>query len=289
MNAPREAFVLCSHPGGLHRVHYYEWGDPTNPRVLLCVHGVTRNGLDFRYLAEALSADYRVVSVDVAGRGLSDWLPEASLYAVPQYVADLVTVIARLGIERVDWLGTSMGGLIGMALASLPGNPIARLMLNDVGPLISAVSINRIAEYIGKEPVFPDLAAAEAHIRRVSTPFGALSDAQWRDFTLSSVRPHPQGGFVMRYDPKLAESFQALVGGNDIPLWPLYEQIHCPTLVIRGAESDLLSRETVQHMQACGPRAEAAEIAGVGHAPMFHDAAQIGVVQHFLQHTPAPV
>ena len=278
-----ERTVQCASPSGLHRMAYSEWGKPENPKVLICVHGLSRNGRDFDALASALSADYRVVCPDVVGRGRSDWLRDAANYGIAQYVADMMLLIARLDVETVHWLGTSMGGLIGMVLASLEGTPISRLLLNDVGPVISAESIKRIGDYIGRAPKFDSFADAEKYIRLVSAPFGALTDAQWRQLTESSVCQSACGRWEMRFDAAgIAESFRRATTVGEIDLWPIYDRIRCPTLVVRGAQSDLLSRETVQVMASRGPRPEVVEVPGVGHAPMFMEEGQIGIARRFF-------
>ena len=176
----REHAVQCISPAGLHRMAYTEWGEPDNPKVLVCVHGLTRSGRDFDFLAERLAGEYRVVCPDVVGRGRSDWLKNKALYGVPQYAADMVTLLARLNVDSVHWLGTSMGGLIGMALAAQENTPIARLVLNDVGPTITAVSLRRIGDYLGQAPRFESVEQAEAFVRYVSIPFGKLSDQKLR-------------------------------------------------------------------------------------------------------------
>jgi len=226
--------------------------------------------------------DYRVICPDVVGRGRSDWLSDPAGYDVAQYVADMMILIARLDVQSVHWLGTSMGGLIGMALASLDKTPVTRLLLNDVGPVISAESIRRIGDYIGRAPTFDTFAEAEKYIRLVSAPFGSLSDAQWRSLTESNLRPCADGRFEMCYDPAIAESFRRATSAGEIDLWPIYERIKCPTLVVRGERSDLLTSETVHAMSVCGPRATIVEVPGVGHAPMFMDKAQIAIVQDFF-------
>lgn len=288
---PRAATVRCLSPAGFHRMAYVEWGAADNPRVLVCVHGLTRSGRDFDYLARCLAADYRVVCPDVVGRGISDRLRDPRYYAVPQYVADMTTLLARLGADSVDWLGTSMGGLIGMGLAGQPGadgqTPVRRLILNDVGPLIAGAALARIGEYLATPPVFASLAEAEAYIRLIAAPFGRLTDAQWRQLTENVVQTEVPGTVTLRYDPAIAAPFLAAVadqagGAADIALWPLYDAIRCPTLAIRGETSDLLSRETLHAMTARGPRAQSVEIAGVGHAPMFLDDAQVQIVADFL-------
>ena len=289
MTTMRQHHVKCLSPAGFHHMAYVEWGDPKNPRVLICVHGLTRCGRDFDFLAQALAADYRVVCPDVVGRGMSDWLREPMYYAIPQYAADMVALIARLDVESVDWLGTSMGGMIGMALAAQPPADIAliaRLILNDVGPVIAAGALARIGEYLASPPDFASIEEAENYIRIIAAPFGNLTDEQWRQLTDRVVKTTPLGRVALRYDPGIAQSFIAAAAaqgeGKDVELWPLYDAIRCPTLVIRGENSDLLSRETVGAMQERGPRARAVEMPGVGHAPMFMADGQVAVVRDFL-------
>jgi len=278
----RQHYVQCVSPSGLHRMAYTEWGAPDNPRVLLCVHGLTRNGRDFDRLAQAMSGHYRVVCPDVVGRGRSGRLRDPAGYGVPQYVNDMVTLIARLNVDSVHWLGTSMGGLIGMTLAALDNSPIRRLVLNDVGPLITAESLARIAAYVGSDPTWKDLAEAQAYMREICAPFGQLDDEQWRQLTEHGVGQRADGRWGFLYDPQIAVPFKAAFVDQDVDLWPLYERVTCPTLVVRGAESDLLARATWQQMAERGPRARLAEIPAVGHAPMFLDEAQIAVVRDFL-------
>lgn len=286
MHSMRQNTVQCASPVGLHRMAYTEWGDPHNPRVLICVHGLGRCGRDFDFIGNALSDEYRVVCPDIVGRGRSDWLALKSLYAVPQYVADLITLIARLDVEHVDWLGTSMGGMIGMALAAQHQAPIARLVLNDVGPVITYASILRIDQTLGKAPRFDTFDQAEQYVRLVSATFGKFSDAQWRHLTEHVVRAAADGKFEFCYDPGIAEPFRETLQqcqGKDIELWPFYDAIRCPTLVMRGALSDLLTPETVSQMTQRGPRARTAEVPEVGHAPMLMDDDQVAVVKAFLR------
>jgi len=277
-----ERDVRCASPTGLHRVVYGEWGDPENPNVLFCVHGMARNRRDFDDLARAMAGEYRVICPDVVGRGRSDWLTDPLGYDYPQYVADMMVLLARIDVDTIHWLGTSMGGLIGMWIASQEDSPITRLVLNDVGPLISVASLLRIGEYVGQAPKFDTYEDAEKYVRLVSQPFGPLSDAQWRHLTEFSLQRLPDGRLAMRYDPAIGEAFRQALSAGDIDLWPIYDRIRCPTLVVRGAESDLLTRETMQAMAMRGPRPQTAEIAGVGHAPMFLDLQQIGIVRDFL-------
>ncbi len=280
----RERTVQCFSAAGLHRMAYTESGDPANPKVLVCVHGLTRCGRDFDFLAAALEREYRIICPDVVGRGRSDWLTDKSLYGVQQYVTDMATLIARLDVEEVSWLGTSMGGLIGMFLAALVHTPIRRLILNDVGPVITAVSLKRIGEYVGKDPRFDTIEQAMQFVRLVSATFGPHDDAQWRHLTEHVVRKAADGKIEFCYDPGIAESYKQAAGdGQDVELWPFYDLIQCPTLVLRGAESDLLRRETVEQMTQRGPRARSIEIPGVGHAPTFMFDAQVAVVREYLQ------
>lgn len=261
---------------------YTEWGDAGNPRVLICVHGLTRQGHDFDFLAQALASDYRVVCPDVVGRGRSDWHVVKDDYQLPYYLADMVTLIARLDVEQVHWVGTSMGGLIGMVMASLPNTPVSRLVLNDVGPVVTAESVVRLQTYVGKAPPFADIAEAEAYIRLVGAPFGTLTDAQWRHLTEHEIRPRAEGGVELNYDPGIAVPFSKTPLPGDVDLWAIYDAIRCPALVIRGEQSDLLPRETWSEMGQRGPRALTVEVPGVGHAPMLMDAAQIEIVKRFL-------
>lgn len=279
----REHTVQCCSSSGLHRMAYTEWGDPQNPRVLVCVHGLTRCGRDFDFIANALSTEYRVICPDMVGRGRSDWLKNKMLYGMQQYIADIVTLIARLDVDQVHWVGTSMGGLIGMVLAGQENTPISRLVLNDVGPVLTAVSLKRIGEYVGKDPRFDTIEQAEQYVRAVSATFGQFSDAQWRHLTTHVVRTAADGKIEFCYDPGIAEPYrQDVGGGQDVELWPFYDLVQCPTLVLRGAESDLLRPETVAEMMQRGPHARSIEIPNVGHAPMLMDEAQVAVVREFL-------
>ncbi len=282
MSEPRRRSVQCVSPAGLHRMAYLEWGDARNRHVVVCVHGLTRSARDFDDLARALCGQFRVLCPDVAGRGDSDRLADPAHYAVPQYVADMVTLIARADVEAVSWVGTSMGGLIGMALAALPASPVKRLVINDAGPVIAKAAIQRIADYLGRAPAFPTFEQAEQYVRTVFAPFGRHSDAQWRHLAEAWLRRNEDGSWRAHYDPRIAEPFRATMPEGDLELWPVYDAIRCPTLVVRGAQSDLLSRETTQRMAGRGPKAKVVEIPDVGHAPTFMEAGQISVVRDFL-------
>jgi pimeloyl-ACP methyl ester carboxylesterase len=279
--APRRRSVQCASPKGLHRMSYLEWGDARNRDVVVCVHGLTRNGRDFDDLARALCGRWRVVCPDVAGRGDSDRLADPMLYALPKYVGDMVTLIARLDVEAVNWVGTSMGGLIGMALAAQPGSPIRRLVLNEAGPVVSLASLQRIGAYVGNTPVFATIEQAEAYVRMICAPFGPHSDAQWRQLTETWMKKSDDG-WRPNFDPRIAEAYRSAMPEKDLELWPLYDAVRCPTLVLRGELSDLLSRQTAAQMAARGPKAKVVEVEGVGHAPTLMHADQVSLVRDFL-------
>lgn len=278
----RQRRVQCASPAGLHRMAYREWGDPANPEVLLCAHGLTRCARDFDNLARALCERYRVVCPDVVGRGDSGWLADPVFYAVPQYVADMVTLIARLDVERLHWVGTSLGGLVGMALAAQQDSPVARLVLNEAGAVVAHASLERIGQYLGADPKFPSVEAAEQVVRAISAPFGPHSDAEWRFLTEIVLRRNADGSWRFHYDPRIAVAYRGQIPEGDIVLWDVWDAIRCPTLLIRGAQSDLLSRETAEEMTRRGPQAKLVELPGIGHAPtLLHDD-QIAIVREFL-------
>lgn len=276
-----ERELSCLGPHGFHRLAYVEWPGPPGAPTVLCVHGLTRNGRDFDFLAAALAERYRVVCPDMPGRGRSAWLPHPEDYAFPVYLADIAQLLARLDVAQIDWVGTSMGGIIGILLAALPGAPIRRLVLNDVGAVIAAEGLGRIAGYVGQDPSFPDLAALEAVLRRVAAPFGPLSDAEWRHLALYSARRRPDGSLGLAYDPHIGDALRQ-APAQDIDLWAQWDAIACPTLVLRGAESDLLRAADAAAMTRRGPRARVVELAGIGHAPALMAADQIALVQQFL-------
>lgn len=286
----REGAHAIDAPYGPRRMAYTEWGDAANPRVALCVHGMTRNGRDFDVLAAALAPTHRVLCVDVAGRGKSDWLDDKAGYMVGTYVRDLAGLLGQLGVTAVDWIGTSMGGIIGMTVAASPEPAlrplVRRLVLNDIGPFLPGRGMMRIAEFVGRAPGFADLAAAERYQREINAPWGALSEAQWAHLARHAVRADAAGGYRIHYDPALGE---ALRQGPipDLDIWTLWDEIRCPVFVLRGGESDILLPETAAEMRVRGPGAEVFEVPGVGHAPALMDQAQIGAIRRWLE-TPLP-
>lgn len=264
---------------GFHRVAYVAWGRPGSLPPVICVHGLTRNGRDFDRLAWALAAGRSVICPDVVGRGRSGWLKDASNYALPQYCNDMTALIAHLGADQVDWVGTSMGGLIGMTLAAQADTPIRRLVLNDIGPFIPSQALQRLAGYVGKDPVFRDLGGAETYLRETFAGFGTLDDAAWQQMALHGVRRRADGQYGLAYDPAIGRNFNASLS-EDVDLSRVWGAVRCPVLVLRGANSDLLLPETARAMSA---KAEVIEIPGVGHAPSLMVAAQIEAVRAWLE------
>jgi len=260
-------------------MRYTEWGDPRNPRVLLCVHGLTRSGRDFDYLAERVCDAYRVVCPDVVGRGRSDWLRDPRDYTYPVYLNDMSVLLASLHAETVDWIGTSMGGIFGMLLAAAPGSPIRKLVMNDIGSVVPKAAMQRIGQYVGKEPAFDSLEAFEDAMRTYS-PFGELTAEQWRHLAIHVVKQDEHGRWRPRYDPGISVNFDAAIDA-DVDLRSYWNALHGPVLVVRGAESDLLLAQTLDEMMR-RPRTESYVVPRTGHPPMLMNDAQVGRVRHFL-------
>lgn len=295
MTEPTLNYVSCRN--ARYRMAYWLWQTPgagPGSPVVLCVHGLTRQGRDFDVLARALLAaangPLRVVCPDVLGRGRSDWLEDPTHYQIPLYAADMVELLQVLQPDRLDWVGTSMGGLIGMVVAAQGGAvlpvPVRRLVLNDVGPTVDWVAIQRIGQYLGNTGRFETLEQAAHAMWQVSHTFGPHTPQQWLDLSRPMVRALPEGGLTLHYDPALALPFAALTpelaAQGDALLWQLYDQIQAQTLVLRGAQSDLLSRDTAQAMQERGPGARVVEFSGVGHAPTLIAPDQVEVLLSFL-------
>jgi len=296
MTEPALNHVACTDPWGGHRMAYWQWGDASASHVVICVHGLSRQGRDFDVLARALVARtggrLRVVCPDVVGRGQSDWLADPMGYQIPQYVSDMLGLLAQLNlqapIERLDWVGTSMGGLIGLALAGQPGLPVPlhRLVLNDVGPVIQWSALQRIGQYLGDTGRYDSVEQAADALRAISATFGPHTREQWLALSRPMVKPRPDGGWALHYDPAIAVSFGALAEDASAQvealLWQLYDQVKAQTLLVRGAQSDLLRYETALAMTRRGPKARLVEFEGVGHAPTFVAADQVAVVADFL-------
>ena len=286
MTEPRLKHVQCLDNRGLHRMAYWEWGDPANRRVVVCAHGLSRQGRDFDTLARALSDTWRVVCVDVVGRGQSDWLADPMGYSIPAYVGDMVTLLARLDAVSVDWVGTSMGGLIGLGLAALAQSPLRRLVLNDVGPVVEPASLQRIGTYLGLPVRWASVEEAADALWAISQSFGPHTREQWIELTRPQLKPDGDG-FRPHYDPGIAVPFKAITPeiakAGEAMLWQAYDSLRLPVLLLRGAESDLLSHDTAQLMTQRGPRARLVEFAGVGHAPTLVAPDQVAAVSDFLR------
>jgi pimeloyl-ACP methyl ester carboxylesterase len=281
----RSDHVLGLSAKGFHRIHYTEWGEAANPRIVICVHGLTRTGRDFDDLGQDLQQHFRVVCPDIVGRGRSDWLPAAEDYGYPQYMADMNALIARVtaGIPDalLSWVGTSMGGIIGMLLASKSRSPIAKLVVNDVGTRIPKTALERLGVYVGRTPHFDTLDALENHMRAVSASFGRLSDAQWRHLTVHAAKQLDDGSWTTAYDPAIGVPFRQRPL-TDVDLSAYWDAVRCPTLLLRGAQSDMLLDDDALAMTRRGPCARLVEFQGIGHAPMLMSEDQIRVVREFL-------
>jgi pimeloyl-ACP methyl ester carboxylesterase len=269
-------------PDGRYGLSYADWASRAPGRPVICVHGLTRNGRDFDHLARVLRDQRRVICPDVVGRGLSDPLTRPGDYALPTYIAHMAQLLAKLGLAEVDWVGTSMGGLIGMGLAAMGDeSPIRRLVLNDIGPFQPKLALARINTYLGIDLRFASLDALEAHLREIHAGFGPLTDAEWRHLAEHSAARREDGRFGLNYDQRLGEPMKT--GPiEDVELWPVWDQITCKVLVIRGTESDLLLPETAAEMTRRGPRAEVVEVDGTGHAPALMAKDQIAIVHDWL-------
>lgn len=301
---PELCFVTC--PGAstvdanTHRMAYWSWGDPKNPRTIVCVHGLSRQGRDFDVLARALSDTFHVVCPDVVGRGHSDWLAEPKDYQVFTYASDMVMLMQQLragkgvtqGPLEIDWVGTSMGGLIGLGFSSVPpegsGAKIRRMVLNDVGPRLKVDALTRIGEYLGQPLRFTAEQDAVDYLWSISQGFGPHTPEQWLALSRPLLRPAPDGqGLILHYDPAIAEPFRAISAdaatSGEAMVWQVYDALRCETLITRGQDSDLLDAATALEMTQRGPKAKLVEFAGVGHAPTLTAPEQVAVVEGFLR------
>ena len=278
-------FVQCSSGDTQHRMAYHAWGDPNNSKVLLCVHGLTRRGSDFKTLAQAMCKDYYVVCPDVVGRGDSDRLSNPMLYAIPQYVADITELVKKLGVSQVDWFGTSMGGLIGMVYAAMPKSPIQRMLINDVGPKIEPEAIKRLGSYVGQPFAFANRADALTRLNQICASFGDHSSEEWEIYN-GPMLIQRDGVWIMHYDPNISVPFAAvnpiMAKAGEMAMWHAFKQIHIPMLIVRGGDSDLLSAATVAEMCKVNPHARSIEIPNVGHAPAFVKPEQIALAKEFF-------
>ncbi len=278
----RRSNVAFPVDGVLKHMAVHEWGDEKNPRVVVCAHGLSRNGRDFDVLADALVGDYRVLCPDVPGRGESDWFASAEHYTIPHYVQAMNAMLTEFGVQTYDWVGTSMGGLIGMVMAASPASKMRRFVINDIGPVIERASLDRIASYVGKTPLFPTYMALFEAIQPINAPFGPLTDEQKHHMVKTSVQERPDGQWEFKTDPKIGDAFRAGLTQTAADMWPLWGAIKQPMLILRGVNSDLLSAATLEKMVATHPGARAITIADTGHAPMIMDEPTINAVKQFL-------
>ena len=278
-------YVRCASGKSTYRMAYHAWGDPSNSKVLLCVHGLTRRGSDFKTLAQAMCKDYYVVCPDVVGRGDSDRLENPMQYAVPQYVADMAQLVKQLGVTQVDWFGTSMGGLIGMVYAAMPNSPIRKMLINDVGPKIEPDAIKRLGSYVGQPFAFANRADALNRLNQICATFGEHTPEEWEIYN-GPMLIQRDGLWVMHYDPNIAVPFASvnpiMAKAGEVAMWHAFKQIHIPMLIVRGADSDLLSAQTVAEMCRVNPYARKIEIPNVGHAPAFVKPEQIALAKEFF-------
>lgn len=269
---------------GFHRINYLEWGS-ADQDTMVCVHGVSRNAHDFDFFAKKMMSDFHLVCPDVVGRGESDHLINGEGYDYLQYNSDMNALLARIGKPKVDWLGTSMGGIIGMVFASLPQSPIKRLILNDIGPEISRDSLSNIGEYIGLAPEFRTKEELEAYIRKVYVEFYPMSDADWGEMAQNASIRTKTGKFRLRMDPAIGDAFRESIPLFDIDMWDTWEKIHCPVLILRGKESSFFPKEIADKMVDTNANAQLVELEHAGHTPTLRNNAQVKVVQDWLKET----
>ena len=280
-SAPRLATIRLPAPHEDVELGFVEWGPQQADQVVLCVHGLTRNARDFDELARSLAHHQaRVIAVDVAGRGRSSWLDDPSQYNISTYAAHLVSFLSALQIAAVDWIGTSMGGLIGMIVAAQDGNPVRQLVLNDVGPLVPEKALRIIQQYLGLDLAFENLSQLEDHLRLIHAGFGRLTDEQWHHLATHSARRTPER-WHLHYDPQIRAPY-AEMAAEDLDLWKIWDRITCPTFVLHGKDSAVLTPETVYEMQRRGPKATVVDLPNVGHAPALMAADQVRIVKGWL-------
>jgi len=269
---------------GFHRINFLEWGSASSD-TMVCVHGVSRNAHDFDFFASKMDKKFHLICPDVVGRGESDHLINGQGYDYLQYNSDMNALLARIGKPKVDWLGTSMGGIIGMVFASLPQTPIKRLILNDIGPEISRGSLSDIGEYIGLAPDFRSLEKLETYIRKIYAEFHPMSDDDWSEMAKNASVRTKTGKFRLRMDPAIGDAFRESIPLFDIDMWDTWERIHCPVLILRGKESSFFTKEVADKMVEINPEAQLVEFEGAGHTPTLRSDEQVKVIQDWLAKT----
>ena len=278
----RDNYFLGLSNEGFHRLYYREWGDPDNDDVVVCVHGVTRISHDFDVLAKRLSKKYRVVCPDIVGRGNSDWFGNKDNYNFIQYSADVNALFAHIHCDRVHYIGTSMGGLLGMIMAAMAHTPIQTLVLNDVGPDLRRTELRRMGEYIGKAPVFATKQEYYQYYMRVYRGFGDLiTDHEKKEMAKYSAFKTDEG-YKMHYDPKIGESFRKSYSFFNFDLWKYWDEIECPMLIIRGSESTFFPKSVAEKMLDTAEDATFIEIEGAGHTPPLRTEREISAIEEFL-------
>lgn len=280
----KQKHVMGLNLNGFHRIKYFEWGENNN-NTLVCVHGVTRNSHDFDFIAENLCSDYRVICPDIVGRGESDHLINGEGYGYLQYNSDMNVLLARLNVPKVDWLGTSMGGIIGMVLASLPQTPIRRLILNDIGPEISRTSLVEIGEYIGRAGEFRNISKLEYYIRKIYSEFYPMSDKNWRKMAKNGSIRTKTGKYKFRMDPAIGDSFRANISLFDVDMWSTWNRVNCPVLILRGEKSKFFSKETAERMLETHKNVTLVEFKGAGHTPSLRSSSEVKVISDWLKKT----
>jgi len=268
---------------GFHRLFYQEWCEKSGAVTLICVHGLTRNSGDFSYLAEQIQNQYRVICPDIVGRGKSDWLKDKNAYQFSQYLADISVLIGRLGVNTIDWLGTSMGGLLGIFLASLPNTPIRKLVINDVGPFVPREALIYISKYAGNDLHFETFEDVVAYFKQLYVDWGDIPEKGWLHMASHSSSKLPDGTFSLAYDPGLMESMKKNPDAiTDFDIWPVFEKIQCPILVLRGINSNVLSNDVAQQMKIRGKNVDVVDFPDIGHAPHLMTDEHVSILRAWL-------
>lgn len=276
---PRHKVIKCLASSGFHNIHYVEWGPAKSDKTVVCVHGFSRNGRDFDYLAQNLAAKgYRVICPDMPGRNKSDWQPNLADYSVPHHMSEMMVLLARIDEEEVDWIGTSMGGIIGMGLASFENTPIRNLVINDIGPFIPSPPLSRIKQYLSLLPEFKTFESAKKYLKQLLQPFGISTEQQLDHMADHSFYKNEYGNYVLNYDPKIVDCFQE----EETDLWYVWETITRPTLVIRGVDSEVLTKDTVEKMLE-RDQVDFVQFSGAAHAPALMNQDQIDTVVNWLE------
>lgn len=280
MSEPTDHFYFGLSNEGFHRNYYRQWGDPDNDNIIICVHGVTRLSRDFDTLAEALSSEYRVICPDIVGRGYSDWFGNQQNYNFLQYCADMNALIAHINADKVHWIGTSMGGLIGMILSAMSQTPIQSLILNDVGPDLKRIELQRLGKYIGKAPTFNNQKELFDYYKETYQAYGRLPAKQWKNMALYSSFEEDYG-YRIHYDPKIGDAFRKSYSFYNFDLWRYWDEIDCPSLLIRGELSTFFTEKTAEKMCIRGEDVQFQRVKNIGHAPLLNSKSEINFIRKF--------